>query len=465
MSVVTIPINTRTIEGYRQFIKCKKLPWYQIKGSNILTDQKSYEYVFGGNSTKSVFHKSHKIEFDYQGYVTSRALERERFAAFLDCGLGKTIIELMFAHDIVESVGGKVLILCPLQVMEDIQRECNRLYGYRMSNLRFEDWSTPVAILNYEGRKQVDMKFVSGVVLDESSILKSGNGEICDYLTNLVLNVRFRLACSATPSPNDQTEYASHAVWLGVSNTLKEFYSRFFVKDGTDWRMKPHAKDAFYDFLKSWCCYIQSPSSIGFQKGAELDCEPNYIIQNSYPTGEYYQEGKFLASSIDQGTANRLFTKLRSDRSQSRFKMAVEAVHGKRSIIWCSRNAEEAAFASELKAPIINGSTPIEKRVELVDAFKRGEINTLISKAKVLGFGVNIQEAEMHLVSGYTFSFEQFYQMVRRSHRYGRKGVLNVVVPVSEPETPVWESLQRKLTTFKQDVIELQNRFFDGVES
>jgi hypothetical protein len=460
VSTITIPIDTRTLDGYKMFVQCKRLPSYTVKKNFIETDELSYNYVFGEKARSIVEHKKHSIEFDYQSYVVSRALEREKYAAFLDCGLGKTIIELLFAHDVVNTIGGRALIWCPLSVMEDIQRECVRLYGYRMSNLRHSEWHTPVAILNYESMRPLDMRGVSAVVLDESSILKSGDGETCRYLTDHSINVRFRLACSATPSPNDQTEYASHAVWLGVSKSLKEFYSRFFVKDGTDWRMKAHAKDAFYDFLRAWCCYIQSPSSIGFERGAELCNEPNYIIQNSYPTAEYYQEGKFLAGSVDLAFSRKIFGQLRCDKQQDRFKLAVGSIADKRAIVWCSRNAEEESFRSVLKCPVINGATSIEKRIEIVDAFKTGEIRHIVSKPSVLGFGVNIQEAEAHLYSGYTFSFESFYQAIRRSHRYGRTGTLDVIVPVTEPEYPVWDLLQRKLNTFRRDVAELQSRFF-----
>jgi hypothetical protein len=460
MSDVIIPIDTKSLDGYNKFIQCKRLPRYRVERDKIITDTKSFNYVFGGMDDRIVKHEPHKIEFDYQKYVVSRALERERFAAFLDCGLGKTIIELTYLHDVIRTIGGKGILWCPLSVLDDIQNECNRLYGYRMSNLRHESWNTDIAILNWESRKQIDMSNVTVAVLDESSILKSGDGETCDYLTEAVVNVKFRLACSATPSPNDQTEYASHAVFLGISNTLKEFYSKFFVKDGTEWRMKEHAKDAFYDFLKSWACYIQSPTSIGFERGGEIVDEPNYIIQKSYPQG-YFKEGSFLASNVDLQYARKIFGALRMDKSQERFKMAVESIEYRKSIVWCSRNGEEDVFAKALKASVINGSTPLDKRIDIVNGFRYGDIKHIVSKPSVLGFGVNIQQAEAHLYSGYTFSFEQFYQAIRRSHRYGRKGILDVIIPVSEPETPVWDILQRKLSTFKKDVLELQKRFFN----
>lgn len=461
MSDKLIPINTKTIEGYNTFIKCKKLPQYKVVGSNIITDEISYNYVFGVSNTDKIQHKQHSIEFDYQSYVVKKALEQERFAAFLDCGLGKTIIELLYIHDVVNTFKMKGIIFCPLSVIEDIQRECFRLYGYRMSNLRYEEWNTDIAIVNYEGMRDINMKNVCCSVVDESSILKSGDGAIAEYLMNKNINVRYKLCCSATPSPNDQTEYASHSVFLEKSSTLKEFYSRFFVKDGTQYRMKGHAHNAFYDYLKSFACYIKSPSSLGFQRGAELDHEPEYIIQDSYPDQKYLPDGKLFSDCISLLDSKKVFTDLRVDKSQDRFKKAVESIETQRSIIWCNRNEEEKVFSKHFNAPIINGSTPIEKRIELVDSFKKGEINKIISKPSVLGFGVNIQEAESHLYSGYNFSFEEFYQAVRRSHRYGRSGRLKVFVPVSEPEKPIWDILQRKLNTFEKDVIELQKRFFN----
>jgi hypothetical protein len=459
VSTITIPI-TNDRAGYDLFLKCKTLPRYKVFGNIIETDDLSYQFVFGGEKTATITHHPNEIEFDYQRCVVQRALERERYAAFLDCGLGKTIIELTYMHDVVAAIGGKAIIFCPLSVMEDIQREHVRLYGVRMNNLRKEKMGE-FSIINYESMAHVDMSDVACAVLDESSVLKSGDGATCNYLNELTAHTKFKLACSATPSPNDQAEYASHAVYLGICATQKEFYSRFFVKDGTTWRMKGHASDAFYNFLKSWCCYIKSPSIIGFQRGAELDHEPEYIIQKSYPVGDYYSDGSFLATGLSMIAASKIFGQLRADKNEDRFKNAIESIQNKRSIIWCNRNIEEDVFARELRAQRINGQTPIEKRVEIIDAFKRGEIMHIVSKPSVLCFGVNIQEAEAHLYSGYNFSFEKFYQAVRRSHRYGRVGRLKVFVPVSEPETPIWDALQRKLNTFNADVISLQNRFFD----
>ncbi len=371
-----------------------------------------------------------------------------------------TIINLSWAKNVSEHTKNKVLYMCPLSVVEDTQRECEKLYGFRMSNLKNESWKTDIAIMNYESRKEIHMKDVSGFVLDECSILKNGDSKTRQYLQEMVNGVRFRLAASATPAPNSKTEYATQAVWLGMASTLKEYYARYFLKDGTKWKLKGHAENAFYDNLASWACYLVSPSSLGFEQGAELKDEPEYNIIETMCDQKYLPEGSFLSKKVELKDSKRIFTELRTDKTQQRFKKSIEAVENEHSIVWCMRNEEERIYKNELKGVVINGQTPIEKRIEIVDSFRSGGIKHLITKPSVMGFGVNIPQAESHLYSGYDWSFERFYQAVRRSHRFGRVGRLKVHVPVSEAEVPVWNILNLKLKSFKEDVINLQNRFF-----
>jgi len=451
---IVIPIEMNAA-GYAKFIECKKLPRYEVKGDNVITDEESFNYVFNGGQAPSIKCATDKaMLFDYQLDIVERALQRKRYASFLDCGLGKTRIELAWAN----SLPGRVLFQCPLAVVKDIQDEAWRM-GIGTSNLRSGPWSEKIGIINFESMREMDMRGVVGIVLDESSILKNGDGAISEYLTDLAAGLEYRLAASATPSPNDQSEYATHSKFLGYSASHKEFYSRFFRKDGTDWVLKPHATDAFYHNLASWACYIKSPSELGYQRGGELDHEPNYIEIETSDTG-YTPDGKMFAVDMSLGDAGKVFGKFRSDIETDRFAKSCDAVKGKASVVWCSRNSEEDAFKVETKGTVINGSTSIEDRIEIIEAFRTGQIKTLISKPKVLGFGVNIPQAECHLYSGYDFSFEKFYQAVRRSHRFGRSGVLDVYIPVAECERPVWESLSAKLKTFENDCIQLQKRFF-----
>jgi len=457
---VRIPIG-RDLGGYAAFLRCKSLPRYRVVGDEdsgeytVETDRFSYEAVFGADAdARPTYDGSHL--FDYQRAVVDQALDRRRFAAYLDCGLGKSVIELAWAHAVAQTAG-RVLFLCPLAVLEDIQRMCERWYGYRMSNLRREPWTTDVAILNWESERDPETlgKF-AGVVLDEASILKGAAGATRKWLTQLAAHAPWRLAASATPSPNEQAEYATQAVWLGAASTLNEFYGQFFRKDGNDWRLKGHAREAFYRHLRSWCVYIQSPRSLGFTDcAAELTEDPDYHeIDTSAP--DYRQEGTLFAAEVGLGESRVVFGALRADTSQPRFRDAVAAVDGRRAIVWCTRNAEEDAFSEALGGHVVSGKTPVEERVEKIDDFRAGRVKTLISKPSVLGFGVNLPEATDMLYSGYTFSFEAFYQAVRRAHRFGRTGRLRVHVPITSYERPVWAALQRKMRTFDADVMRLQ---------
>ncbi len=453
-SVIEIPIDLSPA-GYETFIKCKALPKYRIEGRTVLTDSESYHHIFGnGKITEMKCATSPDLLFDYQKEIIDRALFHKRYAAFLDCGLGKTRIELSFADSIKE----KVIYFCPLSVMGDIEDEAKRM-NIGVSNLRKGPWTEKIGLINFESMREIDMRGVKGGVLDESSILKNGEGSIREYLTDIFANLEYRLCASATPSPNDQSEYATHSVLLGYASSLKEFYSRFFRKDGTDWIIKPHARDPFYHHLASWACYIKSPSKLEYQQGGELDHEPNYIPLEASDAG-YMPDGMLFGNAVSLSDANKVFGDFRSDTTTDRFEKAINSIKGKKAIIWCKRNSEEDAFREATGASVINGSTPEEKRMEILQAFRAGQINQIISKPKVLGFGVNLPQAEAQLYSGYDFSFEQFFQAVRRSHRFGRKGILDVYIPMAECEKQIWEVLADKLKTFNQDCIELQERFF-----
>lgn len=454
MPVVEIPIDMSPA-GYETFIKCKSLPRYEVRGAKVITDDQSYAHVFGLKESQAKKNLHAAMHFDYQAEITDRALYAKRYAPYLDCGLGKTRIELAFADSIKE----RVLFMCPLAVMGDIEDE-SRAMNIGVSNIRKGPWSEKIGLMNFEAMRPIDMRGVSGIIVDEASILKNGDGAIRQYLTDLAATCEYRLAPSATPSPNDQSEYATQSVFLGYSASLKEFYSRFFRKEGTDWILKAHATEPFYKHLSSWACYIKSPSKLGFQRGGELEHEPNYITLDADDAG-YLPEGQLFGNEMSLSDAQKVFGDFRCDTDTDRFDKAVSAVKGKRSVIWCLRNNEEDAFREATGATVINGSTPEEKRIEIIQAFRKGQIDGLISKPKVMGYGVNLPQAECHLYSGYDYSFEKFYQAIRRSHRYGRQGVLDVYIPMAECEKPVWLSLSAKLKTFEHDCAELQRRFFN----
>ena len=454
------------VEGSRLFIECKRLPMYRVDGRTVITDALSYSSVFGGTFDGDGIGSAAPHLMDFQTYLVARALERRRFAIFADCGLGKTAMFLAWAHAVAKF--GKVLILCPLAVLKQTKRECARFHGHEPVDLRAgEVWTDGIAIMNYEARRDIDMRGVSGIVLDESGILKNEVGETRDWLCSLAANIPYRLATSATPAPNDHAEYASHAVFLGYSRTAKEFYSQFFRKDGADWILRGHAIEPFYRNLSTWSTYVHSPRALGFKQTTEMGHEPEYDFHKvAVHDGFTTRGGGLFASAETMEDRSAVFGDLRSAPGP-RLSSIVEYLEGKRGIVWCGRNAEEDAVKRALggaNVAVINGAMPVEQRVELVDAYRAGQVRHIISKPKVLGFGVNLPECDDMVYSGFGWSFEEVYQAVRRAHRYGRVGRLRVRFPYTDPEAPVLRVLQEKMDRFASDVETMQGRFWLGSE-
>jgi superfamily II DNA or RNA helicase len=457
MEVIKINLDPKKNEDYARFMDLKRLPRYEVKGNTIFTDAISYNSVFGGDEW-GVISVSNNMLFDYQQWTVNKALKQRRFAPFLDCGFGKTAIILHWADAIARKIG-KVILLCPLQVLQEFMNDAKK-FGIKsqITNLRETSgqWSEGIGILNYESMRDIDMSGVCGIALDESSILKNGDGQTKNWLCGLAKNIEYRLACSATPAPNEQAEYAGHAVFLGVCDTEKEFYSSFFRKDGTEWILKSHAVGPFYESLSTWACYIADPMALGFERGGYLDEEPEYIEVEISGGPETTTLFKATAGLADM----REIERYRCLTDTPRFNYVVETAKKYKCIVWCTRNDEEANVHAAIEgSALITGKTPVEKRVEIINAFRNGEINCIVSKPDVLGWGVNLQQAEAHIVSGYDHSFEAFYQMIKRSHRFPREGRLKVFIPITESEWPIYEVIKKKLATFKRDVTELQKRF------
>lgn len=458
---IQIPINSTSLADYNKLIQCKKLPKFRVEGNIIYTDQESFNLIFKKEGIKS-FEATHPQAFDYQTYYTNKALSLKNYALFAECGLGKMMMQLMW-HSAINQNLGKTLFLLPLAVMEEVYNDAKKFnFDVPITNLRRQkDWKEGIGLLNYESLRDIDLTDVKGVGIDESSVLKNADGKTKKWLIDLNRKVPYNFCTSATPAPNEQAEYASHALFLKMVDSDKEFWARFFRKEGTKWILKGHAKPAFYRFLSSFAAYIQNPELLGFQRGGYLDHEPNYIDVNC-SGGEEFLKGKLFSDNVGLKEARAIF-RYRAKTDTERFKTCMEyATNGKQTIIWCLMNDEEKAFYNELKSEgykLITGQTPIEQRVEYQKAFRLGQIKGLISKAKIMGWGVNLQQADQHIDSGYDFSYEKRHQKIRRSHRYGRNGVLDVITPNIEAEKPIRNNIKRKEDSFKNDVIELQKLF------
>lgn len=460
--MITIDIP-KTAEGYRTFIECKKLPSYRVEGRTVITDEVSYRAVFGGEPEVINVSGSAPHLMPFQSELVERALERRHFAIFADCGLGKTPMSLAWAHHVAEK--GKVLILTPLAVFEQWKREAQRFHGTDLVDLRAgEQWSDGIAILNWESRRDIDMSGVVGIVLDESSILKNADGDTSKWLCEMAAGLPYRLAVSATPAPNSHYEYATHARFLGRARTVKEFAARYFKKDGTRWVLRGHAIDPFYTNLSLWASYIYSPRSLGYEQSTEMPNEPDYRYERyGLHDGFTSGSGELFATANAAADRSKVFGEIRFTPGP-RLDAICSYAQGKRLVVWVKRNKEESVIAKALpgRVGVVNGSMPIEKRISIIDRYRSGELDHLVSKPSVLGWGVNLPECDHMVYSGFDYSFESFYQAVRRAHRYGRTGRLEVMVPYTDPEAPVLTAVQEKTNRFKADCIEMQRRFWSN---
>lgn len=461
---VEIYIDTSNPDDYEKLIKCKQLPRYEVVGNKFITDRQSYDFIFGQKLDLSNLTIENKKAFDYQLHVVNTAIKRKKYAAFLDCGLGKTFITLLW-HQALHKYG-KTLLICPLSVVQEFINDSKK-FGFDIPitviNQTNYEWDSGIGILNYEDRKEIDTRGVVGMSLDESSILKNESGSTKNWLVATGKNIEYKLCTSATPAPNEQSEYATHAVFLDVCRTEKEFYSMFFRKQGNSFVIKKHAVKSFYMFMQSFSCYIHNPELLGFECGGYMDEEPKYILDKVSAHDLSYNNGTLL--STDAGFKSmKAIERYRCKTGTQRFNKVIEAAQNYNSaIIWCSRNEEADNIEKHLPGAVQikakKSHNDALMRVKTIEKFRSGEIKYLVSKPSILGFGVNLQQAEAHIYSGYDQSMESFYQTVRRSHRYGRKGRLKVHIPMIPQEMPIYETIERKLKTFEDDVRRLQMNF------
>jgi len=431
-----------------------------VEGRTVITDEVSYRAVFGGEKEEIAIDGKAPHLMRFQSDLVERALERRHFAIFADCGLGKTPMSLAWAHHVAEK--GKVLILVPLAVFGQWKREAMRFHGTNLIDLRAgEKWTDGIALLNWESRRDIDMTGVAGIVLDESSILKNADGETARWLCDIAAGLPYRLAVSATPAPNSHYEYATHARFLGRASTVKEYAARFFKKDGPNWVLRGHAIDPFYNNLSMWASYIYSPRSLGYQESTEMPSEPDYHYQRvGVHDGFVSDSGELFASASMGADRSKVFGEIRWTDGP-RMDAICQRAKGARMVVWVKRNREEDAIAGALpgNVGVVNGSMAIEERIEVIDAYRSGELDHLVSKPSVMGWGVNLPECNEMVYSGFDYSFESFYQAVRRAHRYGRTGRLKVHIPYTDPEAPVLTAIREKTARFRTDCIEMQRRF------
>ena len=373
---------------------------------------------------------------DFQASLTRWALKKGRAAIFADTGLGKTWMQVAWA----EQIPGRVLIVAPLCVTTQTIGEGAKM-GITVGSLGSGE---QIEITNYERLHHVTPSDYSGIVLDESSILKSFDGKTRSKLIAEFSKTPYRLCCTATPAPNDIAELANHCEFLGIM-TRAEMLATFFVHDENGWRLKGHAHDAFYRWLSSWGMFLRHPSELGFSDDGYqlpgLTIERVIVKSTAMPHGEYLFPGMGLGGIRGRISARRVSL---DDRVREAAYLVRES--SEQWIVWCGLNDEQSLISSWLNGDhaSVSGQDDEDDKREKITAFLSGKARVLVTKPKIAGFGLNLQCCHNMIFLGIGDSYETYYQAIRRCYRFGQTSPVTVKIVVSEAETEIVSNVQRK---------------------
>lgn len=374
------------------------------------------------------------------------ALNRGKSAAFLDTGLGKSFIELEFARQCAEETGKPSLILTPLAVAGQMVREGNK-FGIDARQIREQaDVGAGVMVANYERLPKLDPDAFGAVVLDESSILKSYAGQTRARIQDAFRDTPYKLAATATPSPNDHTELGNHAEFLGIMRQ-QEMLSKWFINDTStasqDWRLKGHAQEDFWGWVASWSRCATLPSDLGGDDTGyvlpEIDRRMHEVAadRTEDTQGLLFRIPEMSATSFHQ--EKRLTLRHRCERA------AELATHDKPVTVWCETNEESSLLAKLIPdAREVRGDMDADLKEEILLGFVDRKFRAIVTKPKLAGFGMNFQHCAHAVFASISFSYEQHYQAVRRSHRFGQTERVRNDIVISDTERSIWDVINAK---------------------
>lgn len=479
------------------FLAVKRLPHYAIRGRLMWFPDEYADRLqltpTGRHDTDDDYDPPAWM-WDYQRAITQIAVKKRKYAIFADCGLGKTPIFFEFARVAQKRMRNSgCLIVSPLNVVRQTIGESEKFYGpggigieqVRASEL--QEWLDTsggrIGITNYEALKPgLEPGRLGCLILDESAYLKSHYGKWGQVLLRLGRACDWKLCCTGTPAPNDRIEFANHAVFLDAFRNVNAFLATFFVNRGqTDnrWELKAHALTPFYRALSHWCIFLTDPATYRWYDNTEnippihvhihqvpMSGEQRKLVQNL--TGELFSVT--MGGITHRGTMGQIGkgfyrgTKVESHKPEFIGTLIDGWKRKESSIIWCLYNAEQQELAARIAdSANVTGATPYEERMEIIDGFKAGQIRTLITKPKILGLGLNLQVATRQVFSGLQDSYEQYYQAVKRSNRYGSTRPLNVHIPLTDVEEPMVQNVLRKAHRVQADAEEQERIFKDSM--
>jgi len=409
--------------------------------------------------------------FDFQKYVIEKAVKKGRTAVFLDTGLGKTLVQLSIAKNIVNHTNKKVLILTPLAVgFQFIKEAKDRNITDDIEISKDGKHTKKIVVCNYERLHYFNESDFECVILDESSILKNFDGKIKNSITSFIKKIPYRFLSTATPSPNDFIELGTSSEALGYMGYM-DMLGKFFKNNqnsvdsnnrniGEKFYLKPHAEKNFFAWVNQWSIMAKMPSDLGFSD--ERYKLPELIINKHVVKNDSLLDIDGQLQMFNRPAKN--FNEIRHEVKMTidkRCDKALDLAKGKTSVYWCNRNEESKILRlNDKEAVEIIGSQSIDQKEEILKAFASGEIKRLITKAKMTSMGLNWQHCN-HSVFFPTFSYEQYYQAIRRFWRFGQKNDVTIDMVISDGQTRVLEALEQKT----QKAIQLHKNLTDNVNS
>ena len=370
---------------------------------------------------------------DFQKYGVTTALRKGRFAFFCECGLGKTFCQLEWSRLVNYKTNHKVLILAPLAIVEQTKKEAVKF------NIDIDVFD----ITNYDQLKNIDISIYGGIVLDESSILKGRDGKLSSLIISKFRNFKYKLACSATPSPNDHMELGQHSEFLN-GMTYLEMLAMYFVHDGGEtskWRLRKHAEDDFWKYVSSWSMAIDKPDTLGFN-GVGYNLPEIEFIEHiiKVENNNYTLFADVAVSATDlHKDLKRTF--------DDRINKTIELVNSNDEnwIVWALSNDETNTLNKKIDEAInVQGSDKPEFKAKHLNGFANNDFRVLITKTSIASMGMNYQNCHNMVFTSYDFKFEQFYQAVRRCYRFGQEFKVKVHLLIPESQTNVRQSILNK---------------------
>jgi hypothetical protein len=459
------PLHPERQRGYFVWI-CENKPYLCVIIAKVMNEYQTFLETKRVSFDPSGFDIDQSalnpILFPFQKFCVQRALKSGKYALFEDCGLGKTMQQIEFAHQVAMHEFAPVLILCPLAVSRQTIAEGVKM-GYEVLKYAGDAIGPQIYITNYEQLENIDCSQFAGVVLDESSIIKSFDGATRNLILDKFAATKFKLACTATPSPNDPMELGNHAEFLGVMK-YTEMLAMYFVhvsSDTSKWRLKGHAEAPFYAWIATWAVMIANPKDIGFEMDGynlpPLNIEEIEIATEKKDNGLLFNDNAVSATNHNAELRITILPRLEA-------AAALVNASNEPWIVWVKQNEEDAQMTKMIDGAVsVKGSDRPDQKESRLIGFANNEFRVLVTKPKIAQFGLNYQNCSNQIFVAPDFSFEGLYQAIRRSYRFGQKNEVNIYLVVTDTMENISAALRRKQAQFEAMQQRMADAFTDSL--